>query len=372
MTKRLHYVLTILFSIQLFTALYSQERTKTNIAVIDLVSRGGLSQSETGTLTARLRSLLVRTNAFNVVDRGKMEEILAEQGFQMTGCTSAECVLEAGQILGVEQMISGSIGKIGRLYTVDIILIDVGTSQIIKSITRDYRGEVEGLVELMQSISNELGGIQKKPIISAPETGALDISTQPKSVNVFLDNKQVGKTPIKLDKLSIGQHQLKLQTENYAPHEENVIIEQGKTKSVSIKLKKIFAVIISSSPADADVIVNNKNIGKTPFKSSGIEGARLDVQLKKENYKVWQKTLVLNKDLTLNEKLELTDVYKMYLSERAKGNKGQETVQKKSGGSKMWWWIGGGAAVVATTAYFLTSGSSSDENKDFPAPPGRP
>jgi TolB-like protein len=373
MNNKLVWGLSAIILIVILAPAFAQDNnSKTNIAVIDLSSRGGLSQSEIGTLTDRLRSLLVRTNAFNVVDRGKMEEILAEQGFQMTGCTSAECVVEAGQILGVEQMISGSIGKIGRLYTVDIILIDVGTSQIIKSITRDYQGEIEGLVELMQSIANELGGMQKKQVVTAPETGGLYISSKPNAANIYLDDKQVGKTPLKLEKISPGQHNLKLELQGFVTFNETVAVEKNKIKTISADLKEIFTVSISSTPSEAEVIVNSKNVGKTPFKSSTAEDTKLEIELRKENYNVWKKSFVIKKDLTIDQKLEMTDAYKKYLSDRAKENKGQETVQKKSGGSKIWWWIGGGAAVVATTAYFLISGSSSDETNSFPAPPGRP
>ena len=80
MNKKLIVLLFFFILSHLSNMLPAQENGKTNIAVIDLSSRGGLSTSEIGTLTDRLRSLLVRTNAFNVVDRGKMEEILAEQG----------------------------------------------------------------------------------------------------------------------------------------------------------------------------------------------------------------------------------------------------------------------------------------------------
>ncbi len=81
----------------------AQSVKKKNIAVIDLDSRGGLSKSEVGTLTDRLRSMLVRTHAYTVVDRGLMEDVLSEQGFQMSDCTSTDCAVEAGKIMGVEQ-----------------------------------------------------------------------------------------------------------------------------------------------------------------------------------------------------------------------------------------------------------------------------
>ena len=54
-----------------------------------------------------------------------MGEVLKEQGFQQSCCTSNECVVEVGQLLGVQQMISGSIGKVGDIFTVSVRIIDI-------------------------------------------------------------------------------------------------------------------------------------------------------------------------------------------------------------------------------------------------------
>ena len=54
-----------------------------------------------------------------MVERNQMEEILNEQGFQQSGCTSAECAAEVGALLGVQNMVSGSFGLLGNTYTID-------------------------------------------------------------------------------------------------------------------------------------------------------------------------------------------------------------------------------------------------------------
>ena len=98
----------------------SQNEKKTRIALLDFNNTGGIPQYETVTLTNRLRSMIVQTNAFIVLERGAMEEILDEQGFQQTGCTTTECAVELGKLLNVQKMISGSIGRLGNTYTIDL------------------------------------------------------------------------------------------------------------------------------------------------------------------------------------------------------------------------------------------------------------
>lgn len=369
MKKFLIAAILLIFVVFAAQISYAQGSKKTNIAVIDLNSHGGLTNSEISSLSDRLRSLLVRTNAFNVVDRGKMEEILKEQGFQMGGCTSAECVVEAGQILGVEQMITGSIGKIGRLYTIDIVLIDVQTAKIIKSITRDYQGEIEGLVSLMQSITNELSGLQKSTPPAA-QTAKISVTSNPDNSEVYIDNRLIGKTPVNMHEAAAGQHQLKVQKNGYAPYEEQITLETGKSKPFSVELKKVFTLKINSVPDEAEVYVNGKKVGVTPFSSTGVEDAKLEIVLQRNNYKPWKKNIRLSKNTDLDAKMEISDAYKDILAKQTK-----DTPVKKEGGSNLWWWFGGGAVVAGTAAYFLLSGDDSggdETTNEFPAPPGRP
>ena len=88
----------------LFTAfpinIFAQQKAK-RIAVLDLQGEG-VSKSAAKTLTDRLRSKLVNTGAFHVLERDQMDEILGEQGFQQSGCVSDECLVEIGRLVGVE------------------------------------------------------------------------------------------------------------------------------------------------------------------------------------------------------------------------------------------------------------------------------
>lgn len=131
---------------------------KESVAVMDMEGRG-ISTIEAQTLTDRMRSELVRTGAVTVVERGQMQTILAEQDFQLTGCTSDECAVEIGQLLGVSMMITGSVGKIGSTYTLDLRTIDIATGAIANTMTRDYRGEIDGLITEIEHISWELVGL---------------------------------------------------------------------------------------------------------------------------------------------------------------------------------------------------------------------
>jgi hypothetical protein len=131
---------------------------KYTVAVLDFEGRG-ISKLEAATLTDRLSSELANTNAVILVERGQMSEILNEQGFQQSGCTSAECAAEVGALLGVKNMISGSFGKLGNTYTIDAKMFSVESGATIKTVSKSYKGEIDGLITEIEILAWEILGL---------------------------------------------------------------------------------------------------------------------------------------------------------------------------------------------------------------------
>jgi len=133
---------------------------RTTIALLEFEGKG-VSQSETSTLTDRLRDEILKKGVYNVLERGLMDDVLKEQGFQQSGCVTSECAVEVGNMLGVQQMIGGSIGKVGNMYTVSARIIDVGTGEVLKSANYDLIGGIEELLmNGMNQVASELSGIR--------------------------------------------------------------------------------------------------------------------------------------------------------------------------------------------------------------------
>ena len=126
------------------------------IAVSDL-DGSEVSSSEIKALTERLRSELLMTKHFKVLERDIMEEILKEQGFQQSGCTTSECVVQIGQLVNVEKMVAGTINKIGNTYSSSVRIIDITTGSIDKIVSFDYTGPIDELLKRgMKKIAIEL------------------------------------------------------------------------------------------------------------------------------------------------------------------------------------------------------------------------
>jgi curli production assembly/transport component CsgG len=152
------YLMLVFFIPFLFcTSVFSQGTT--SIAVLELDAKG-ISKSDASIITDRLRAELFNSNKYIVLERDKMHEILTEQGFQFSGCTTDECVVELGKLVGVQQIVGGKIGKIGNLYTIIVRIIDVQTGKVLKVATDDCNCPIEQVLtksvkKISQMLTNE-------------------------------------------------------------------------------------------------------------------------------------------------------------------------------------------------------------------------
>jgi len=149
-----NYFIWILFS----AFVYSQSDVP-SVAVLDFEANG-IPDYEAETLTERLRSEIANTKAFRITDRKLLDKIINEQALQQSGCTTDECAAEVGQLLGAQYMISGSIGKLGQTFTVDVKLVSVTTGAAERTKTASFTGPIAGLITEMEILAWEISGLR--------------------------------------------------------------------------------------------------------------------------------------------------------------------------------------------------------------------
>ncbi|MDO9391170.1 MAG: CsgG/HfaB family protein [bacterium] len=142
---------------------------KLTISVMDMNVTSGLSPQEVSMLTDKLLNEFVNTKFYKVVERSKRDEILKEQGFQQSGaCDQGACLVEAGQLLGVQKMVGGTIGKLGVMYVVELRIMDVKTGEIDQAFSRKYSGDVSNLLDAMREAAVVFSGGTAVPAQANP------------------------------------------------------------------------------------------------------------------------------------------------------------------------------------------------------------
>ena len=124
---------------------YAQQKTIPQIAVSDLLAEG-VKQSEANVVTEQLRAELQKTGSFRIIERSQMQEILKEQGFQQTGCTTDACAVQVGQMLGVNDIVVGTLGIAGSYTVLAVRIIDVQTGEVMANETVKTSG-IDKMIE---------------------------------------------------------------------------------------------------------------------------------------------------------------------------------------------------------------------------------
>ena len=125
----------------------------------------------------------------------------------------------------------------------------------------------KGRVTLKRDDINQT--FQRDPLILTPNHGSLSVESEPVGATVFLDDKMVGVTPWRAEKVEAGPHKLRLFKEDYRTINEVVVIERGKPSAQSLTLKPTFAELSVEARSEGEpvsgvaVMVDQKLIGKT-------------------------------------------------------------------------------------------------------------
>lgn len=148
----LNLILAIVF-VSMF--LFSQDG-KISVAVLKFDAKG-FEPTQLDILVSRFRVALNATGKFNVLEREKIKEILAEQNLQQSEIAEGSGDnVQIGKILGVREIITGDIGKVEDVYTINIRRISVETSEIVQTASVDYEGRVSGLLKVMEQLAYKL------------------------------------------------------------------------------------------------------------------------------------------------------------------------------------------------------------------------
>jgi TolB-like protein len=273
-----------LFTIALFSMFTLSNAQKINIAVNELQS-SGIESSAAMLISDRLRNELFNTSLFNVLERAEMEQILKEQGFQQSGCTSDACVVQAGQLLGVQLMIAGTVGKIGQTYTISVRAIDIQTGKIVHTANADCKCDIDDVLskstsliaqKLTQNMRLQQSTVESTSNAPAPSYGRLSVKSEPLGAVVFLNGVRKGNTPYFVEQISPNKYTLKLRLPKYLTVIDSFSILAGQiiVKDYPLVREQVGKDISSSTAKNTPLTTNrNKNrhpIFKVTFSSTAI------------------------------------------------------------------------------------------------------
>ena len=122
-------------------------------------------------------------------------------------------------------------------------------------------------------------------LILGMETATLNIITTPDNAAIYIDDEKVG-VGYGSKAVSIGaEHRYKVECEDYITEESSVTFTQSEKKELNIELRPDFGYItVKSTPGGAEVYIDKKKAGVTPYLMEKIKRGQHVVEVRKEGY----------------------------------------------------------------------------------------
>lgn len=270
-----------------------------NMAILDFEGIG-LESNEAIMVTDKFKDVLLENKNFKIMERALVKELLKEQGFQQTGaCNSNTCLIEAGQLLGVNYLIAGRITQASGIYACSIRLIEVATGTIVSSINFEAKDD---FLHIISTVVPEYSGkfSQKltkyfTELAEASQTGMVFIESNPSGGAVFLNGEETGKvTPVTLSNVQKGAQKITVVNKDLIGLTE-IDVKKGALSKCSIILQKgISNLFISSFPSNADVFIDNQFVSKSPVQLDTIASGDHLIEIKASGYKPLKENIFLN------------------------------------------------------------------------------
>ena len=172
----------------------------------------------------------------------------------------------------------------------------------------DWQGQITVMAKMERSVEVEL--------IAKP--GSMNIYSEPSGAKIYLDNAYVGETPMSMEKVAEGEHEIRLVKLNYKIWTSKVVVRSFKPTDVKTTLEVSPGIItVNSDPVGADVYVKGKFIAKTPYTLGNITPGEVVVRVEKEGFYEWTTSALIEPnghkvlDIVLKEKVGNINVNSM-------------------------------------------------------------
>lgn len=210
---------------------------KRTLAVVDLVDKGAgraLCENLTDVVTVALN----RLELFDVLSRSDINAMIGLENMKdQLGCEDVSCMAEIGGALGVALLVSGSVGKVGGTYIVNLSLTDTSSARVQAREQRrvereaDLPAEVEGAARFL--VRDLLQGHQGYLIMNSSELGA----------DVELDGRLIGVTPIGRQTIVGGPHRVRVSKKGFISFSRDFDINKEEATVLDVSLVPSVATI---------------------------------------------------------------------------------------------------------------------------------
>lgn len=264
--------LFLIFLVTLFqTAIHSEDLP---LLAVPSINGNNISDAAASTCRNMVETALLKTGQYSVLSYTDMEEILSAQAFTLTGCTDESCAVEIGELLAAENIVVGELTGLGDQMVLSIRLVNVSTGKTMKAEIQN----IESLADLQQGAFEASYRLAGLTYIAGVDKGVSQygslyvLAPDNTELDVFLDGKSYGTTPVLIEEIGYGSHILEVKREGYL-FEQEVVISSKDIQEIVADVQRqegnLFLTILPPSAAGYRLTVNS--VTRSPGLIQGLQ-----------------------------------------------------------------------------------------------------
>ena len=145
-------------------------------------------------------------------------------------------------------------------------------------------------------------------IVLQINTGSVNIKSEPLDAKVLIDGNEVGNTPITITDHKPGVCNVEVKKRGYEDWKESIDIIPGKEIVLLPELRmKVGSILIESEPADALVLIDDKEVGNTPITITDLKPVIHNVEVRRVGFVIWREKvdIIPEKEVSITAALQV-------------------------------------------------------------------
>ncbi len=126
--------------------------------------------------------------------------------------------------------------------------------------------------------------------------GTLSVLSRPDRASVFLDGERRGETPLRLEGISAGDHDLRVSRRGYLDYSTGIDIGASEESVVDVHLPVPAKLDLRSEPEGADIYIGNRHVGRTPTLAQSVRPGPLEITIRLDNFDEWIESIEVAED----------------------------------------------------------------------------
>ena len=168
-----------MFIISCLFSQVSRYNAKPTVAVFSF-EQEGLQQEDYEMFMELLKSELQNTKALIMVDQNQIDEVILEKNYQNRECKSQDCGIEIGKLIGIKNIIVGSLNQVADTCKIQAQLVNVIEGETEKSVEKTHIGDINEILPKIEIAAWELANLEPtQDMLSAAGLLTEDLEEKP-------------------------------------------------------------------------------------------------------------------------------------------------------------------------------------------------